>query len=176
MAALCWTSGSMTSPSMTGSESPYVIRDGWPSSYSEDNEPHALPAAIADVFRRSTSRTCFWEIQLTPTIEANCHFFTEDEIEFDLDPREILSASDLDAVCAFVQAVGRALRRPVHVCQEGDPPWPQDDVRYDPMPTKSSRCRSAIPRRHEPSSWNSPDKAATRSRECLQKGGRQRAG
>jgi hypothetical protein len=120
MAALCWTSGSMTSPSMTGSESPYVIRDGWPSSYSEDNEPLALPAAIADVFRRSTSRTCFWEIQLTPTIEANCHFFTEDEIEFDLDPREILSASDFDAVCAFVQAVGRALRRPVHVCQEGD--------------------------------------------------------
>jgi hypothetical protein len=60
-------------------------------------------------------------------------FFTEDEIEFDLDPRQILNASDLDAVCAFVQAVGRALRRPVHVCQEGGPPWPQDDLRYDPI-------------------------------------------
>jgi hypothetical protein len=110
-----------------------AIRDGWPSSYSEDNEPLALPAAIADVLRRSTSRTCFWEIRLTPTVQANCHFFIEGEIEFDLDPRQILSASDLDAVCAFVQAVGRAVRRPVHVCEEGGPPWPQDDLRYDPI-------------------------------------------
>jgi len=55
------------------------------------------------------------------------------EIEFTFDPREITSQDSLDAVCGFMEAIGRALDRPVCLGIEGFPgDRPPDDMRYEP--------------------------------------------
>lgn len=49
----------------------------------------------------------------------NCHFFTTDEIEFDLDPREVLGAADFEALLGFMQSLGQTLNQPVILTTEG---------------------------------------------------------
>jgi len=49
--------------------------------------------------------------------QINCHFFSEEEIELDLDPREI-HASEHDAVLHFVAALSTALGKPALVTEE----------------------------------------------------------
>ncbi|MCA0869961.1 hypothetical protein LCL97_03950 [Seohaeicola saemankumensis] len=51
-----------------------------------------------------------------PTI--NTHFFVEDEIEFDLDPSEITSQSDLDLVLDFFARIGRGIGRDIRITPE----------------------------------------------------------
>ncbi|MHB0936335.1 MAG: hypothetical protein ACYDCO_17755 [Armatimonadota bacterium] len=53
--------------------------------------------------------------QLGPSISVedsgvtfNCHFFTKDEIEFDVDPREITSQTQFEVVLRFMQVISRA--------------------------------------------------------------------
>lgn len=51
-----------------------------------------------------------------PTI--NTHFFVEDEIEFDLDPSEITSQSDLDLILEFCASVGRGIGYDIRITPE----------------------------------------------------------
>jgi hypothetical protein len=51
-------------------------------------------------------------------ILINCHFFTEQEIEFDIDPREITSEEKLSKVFEFMQRIGRLLQKEVIMTPE----------------------------------------------------------
>ena len=51
----------------------------------------------------------------------HCHFFTTDEIELDLDPREVTSQGQLDAVLDFISNLGAALQRDVVLTEENSP-------------------------------------------------------
>lgn len=46
-------------------------------------------------------------------ITFNCHFFDDDEIEFDFDPREVRGANDTKDVAAFMALLGEATAEPV---------------------------------------------------------------
>lgn len=58
------------------------------------------------------------------SVWLNCHFFTVDEIEFDLDPRDVSSAADFAALLHFMQGLGQAVNRPVLLTTEG---WTEDN-------------------------------------------------
>jgi hypothetical protein len=60
----------------------------------------------------------------------HCHFFAAEEIEIDIDPREIASATEHDGVMAFVESLGQALGKPVVLTPENDPETPI--VSYQP--------------------------------------------
>ena len=46
-------------------------------------------------------------------LEVNCYFFCASEIEFDFDPRDVRSQSDLHSVLSFMKQVGKAVGKDV---------------------------------------------------------------
>jgi hypothetical protein len=42
-------------------------------------------------------------------VQVNCHFFTAEEIELDLDPREVVDEESFQAVTALLLELGRLL-------------------------------------------------------------------
>jgi len=40
-------------------------------------------------------------------MQLNCHFFQNDDIELDLDPREVTGQAQLDALLEFMRDIGR---------------------------------------------------------------------
>jgi hypothetical protein len=52
------------------------------------------------------------------SVVLNCHFFTEEEIEFDLDPREIKGELQAEQVFAFMRRIGRILDKEVILTPE----------------------------------------------------------
>ena len=107
----------------------------WPSSYEEDAQPVPLPDEVDVVFGRAASRTCLLRIEVTPLISLNAHFFSSEEVEFDLDPRAVRDRADLDALTEFIRTVGRTLDRPVYIGIEGLP-RPLEYMRYEPTPDR----------------------------------------
>jgi hypothetical protein len=100
-----------------------------PLDFSVGGDPAALPAAVAEIFP-------LWE-RAAPLlyfhvggIGVACHFFTPDEVEFDLRPEEVTEQARLDALVDFVRGVGDATGKPVAVTIEN---WPEALIlRYDP--------------------------------------------
>lgn len=52
---------------------------------------------------------------------ASAHFFSSEEIELDLDPREIGSQADLEKVLVFCSQLSLALERDVAITEENSP-------------------------------------------------------
>ncbi|WP_155846120.1 hypothetical protein [Celeribacter ethanolicus] len=56
-------------------------------------------------------------------VGVNCHFFVEDEIELDVDLREVTSPLEVKALMAFMVELGRSLKKNVTLTEEGSPTW-----------------------------------------------------
>lgn len=74
-----------------------------PLTFLAGGTPAALPAHAADVFR-------LWSGATPPVLGFSvggvhfaCHFFAADEIEFDLDPRDVTGPERLGSVLAFLR-------------------------------------------------------------------------
>lgn len=110
-----------------------VVTGRWPFSYLLDGEPGQLPDArtfFAEARQREAAHLL--RVAVTPLINLNAHFFGEDEIEFDFDPRELLNDADLAAILDFMRVVGRTLRKPVLVSIESSPHL-SPELRYNPQ-------------------------------------------
>jgi hypothetical protein len=55
---------------------------------------------------------------------VNVRFFAVEEIEVDFSPEELQGQEQLDAVCAFLRAVGRRLGKPMVLTPENAPDRP----------------------------------------------------
>jgi hypothetical protein len=107
-----------------------IRSEEWPSSYSEDGEQLPMPHSVGEIFDRSSRAAVLWAITPGSGIQINCHFFTSDEIEFDLAPTEIVGQTELDVVVGFVRLIGRASGKPASVCYEN---WPDEPFMvYEP--------------------------------------------
>jgi hypothetical protein len=60
----------------------------------------------------------------------NCHFFTMEEIEFDLDPKDFQNEEQVSRLLDFIRTVGQALHKEVALTAENDAQHPL--FRYDP--------------------------------------------
>lgn len=54
-------------------------------------------------------------------VHVACHFFTDKEIELDIDPREVNSQQDLDRVVDFMMFLGNCLQKKVILTPENSP-------------------------------------------------------
>ena len=61
------------------------------------------------------------QIDLSPTLTANCHFFSAEEIELDIDPRHLPDAAAVSKVVEFMEWLARAVNRPVLLTSENQP-------------------------------------------------------
>ena len=102
-----------------------------------DGELEAMPQEVDEAFGMRARKH--------PTLSVKAggvtivfHFFTEEEVECDIDPREVKSQSDLDAVLAFIKMIGDAAGNPVLLTPENLPG--SEILRYEPS---SQRFRYA---------------------------------
>jgi len=51
-------------------------------------------------------------------VTLNCHFFLDEQIEFDLDPRQVAGQTDLDAILTFMNVLADACRKPAVLTPE----------------------------------------------------------
>jgi hypothetical protein len=72
----------------------------------------------------------------------NCHFFSKDEIEFDLDPRD-MNAQMLPKLIQFMTLVGRALGKPVSLTHENNPE--AEFMRFEPTSDRVEYVGPAFP-------------------------------
>jgi hypothetical protein len=106
----------------------------WPWRFTIGGEPAQLPADVATLLSDQGPAS---EYQNSPLLSLDvagvtlhCHFFWPKEIEFDLDPRQVVSAESLSAVLDFMATLGRRLDRPVVLTPENLPQRPY--FRFDP--------------------------------------------
>lgn len=87
-----------------------IIKEETQHRFLVDANPTPLPQKTESIFsmREHQKLLSIWieEVQL------NCHFFVEDEIELDLDPRQI-SKKSFDAVLLFLEHVAAILQRSI---------------------------------------------------------------
>lgn len=78
------------------------------------------PADISKLFRRQPDDLGFDLYVPMGMATLNCHFFTEDEVEFDLDPRE-MKPEFLATLVDFLRLLGEATTKPVLLTMENMP-------------------------------------------------------
>lgn len=58
------------------------------------------------------------------TIKLNCHFFLEDQIEFDIDPAEINSIEDFILIESFMIDISKLINNQITLTSENNPEFP----------------------------------------------------
>ena len=94
-----------------------------------DGELAPFPEDIAHVFALRSTKSPMLSVKLG-AVTAVFHFFTEDEVECDIDPREVKSQVELDGVLAFLKEIGDVVAKPVVLTPENCPE--SEIVRYEP--------------------------------------------
>ncbi|GGO54628.1 hypothetical protein [Streptomyces lasiicapitis] len=96
-----------------------VVERGWKCQYSEGEMVLAVPRA-ADVLARSADAECPG-LRVWPAVDvlAIFRFHADDEIDFDVDLRELQGQERLDVFCGFLGETGRRLGKPVLMDPEG---------------------------------------------------------
>jgi hypothetical protein len=94
-----------------------------------------VPTSIHDIFALGSTTALLLSV-FVRGVQLNCHFFCESEIEFDLDPREMRSQCELDAVLEFMKTLAGATGKTTVMTPENvsDAPFirvePSGDVEY----------------------------------------------
>ena len=89
------------------------------------SKKEALQINKDEVFEYLTDETGEIEVQ-TASISfgntcLNCHFFSIDEIEFDLDPKEMNTIEDFELLEAFMHDISASLDKPISLTYEDTP-------------------------------------------------------
>ncbi|MFI5881920.1 hypothetical protein [Streptomyces sp. NPDC051554] len=97
-----------------------VAEKGWKCQYSEGQTVLSVPRAEV-VLSRPTDAECP-ELRVWPTVDvlAIFRFHAADEVDFDVDLRELQGQDRLDVLCDFFREIGRRLGRPVLMDPEGE--------------------------------------------------------
>jgi hypothetical protein len=96
-----------------------MLRANFIVEYFVDGSPcQPPPNADAAFAVRNTSnpmlRICIGSIVVV------CHFFTTEEIEFDIDPREVVSQPSFDELLGFLRKLGGTINKVVVLTYEND--------------------------------------------------------
>jgi hypothetical protein len=104
-----------------------VTEWGYQATWSVGGEPIAAPESASAAL--SDPEPLLLSIQVGPA-RVNLHFFSVDEIEMDIDPREVQTLAAFEQIRDFIGRVGQRLLKPVHLTHEGkhDPAF----MVYDP--------------------------------------------
>jgi len=104
----------------------------WPyrTEYFEGGERAPMPRDAGEIFARR-EHAAVRLVLTVRSIQLNCHFFTEDELELDLDPREVDGALAFDALLEFMHRLGVLLGRSVILSPENGPTHPIIEFRSE---------------------------------------------
>ncbi|MFD5445738.1 hypothetical protein [Streptomyces tendae] len=97
-----------------------VAEKGWKCQYSEGGTVLPVPRAEA-VLSRPVDAVCpDLRVWPAPEVLAIFRFHVANEVDFDVDLRELQGQDRLDVFCGFLREIGRRLGKPVLMDPEGD--------------------------------------------------------
>ncbi len=99
----------------------FLTSSPYKMEYTRDGESEPIPADAATVF--ADREHCHNLIIRLGKLGVCCHFFIPEEIELDIDPREVSSQVELDAVMKFMSDVGATLRHDIILTEENGPEY-----------------------------------------------------
>lgn len=85
-----------------------------------DGQVVELPQDISELLFRHPDASCPCMYVQIGSTTLNCHFFTDEEIEFDLNPRD-MRPELLSSILDFLKMLGRATSKPVILTDENSP-------------------------------------------------------
>lgn len=97
-----------------------VVERGWTHEYLEGDKPLPLRRAAPVLARPSDAECPQLRVWPTEKVLAIFRFLAEEEIDFDVDLRDLQGQDRLDLFCDFLRAIGRRLGKSVFVDPEGD--------------------------------------------------------
>jgi hypothetical protein len=86
-------------------------------AFTLDDMPHPVSQTIENIFAAREHTAPLLSIYLD-YIQVNCHFFDTEQIEFDIDPREITVAAAFTLLLTFMANVGSVLAKEVRLTPE----------------------------------------------------------
>ncbi|MFD9484119.1 hypothetical protein [Streptomyces sp. NPDC059991] len=95
---------------------------GWVCQYCEGGTVLAVPRAEAALSRPAGAQCAELRVWLAAGVLAIFRFSSVEEIDFDVDLRELQGQERLDVFCAFLAVIGRQLGKPVVMYGEGGAP------------------------------------------------------
>jgi hypothetical protein len=93
---------------------------GWEWEYFEDGVPMPLPSAAVVLSRPADAATAELRVWPVAQVLAIFRLMSDDEINFDVDLRQLQGQGGVDVLCGFLGAVGRRLGKPVVMTAESD--------------------------------------------------------
>jgi hypothetical protein len=100
------------------------------SNYSPTYSVEGELAVLPESFDGAATGGAHLVLTLTNGFTIDCHFFTDDEIEFSLDPREVRGPDEFEALLSFIAHVGRTVGKKVRLTPENCSHLPF--VEFDP--------------------------------------------
>ncbi|MEU7305703.1 hypothetical protein [Streptomyces sp. NPDC007206] len=97
-----------------------VVERGWKCQYSEGETVLPVPRAMAVLFRPADAEGPDLRVWPTGDVLAIFRFYADDEVDFDVDLRELQGQDRLDVLCGFLREIGHRLGKPVLMDPEGD--------------------------------------------------------
>lgn len=89
--------------------------------YSFDNAAQKIPPVDAIFSNRDGHHMLSIFVS---GVTINCHFFVLEEIELDIDPREVKGQFEHEAVLEFLELISRTIDRPANLTPENSPETP----------------------------------------------------
>ncbi|WP_239340919.1 hypothetical protein [Frankia sp. CiP3] len=91
----------------------------WQWQYSEGSTDLPLPSAAAVLARPADREIAELRVWPQPGVLAIFRIMSADEIDFDVDLRELQGQLGVDALCSLLAEIGRELGKPVMMTAEG---------------------------------------------------------
>jgi hypothetical protein len=96
-----------------------VAEKGWKRQYSEGETVLPVPRAEAVLSGPADAECPALRVWPAADVLAIFRFHADDEVDFDVDLRELQGQDRLDVLCGFVGEIGRRLGKPVLMDPEG---------------------------------------------------------
>ncbi|MDT9692789.1 hypothetical protein Q5762_31605 [Streptomyces sp. P9(2023)] len=97
-----------------------VAEKGWKCQYSEGEMVLPVPRAEVVLSRPADAESPTLRVWPTADVLAIFRFHADDEVDFDVDLRELRGQERLDVFCGFLREIGRRLGKPVLMDPEGE--------------------------------------------------------
>ena len=91
--------------------------------YSVDGQSRPIPATADEIFATRITASPSLRFRISGIVVA-CHFFCTEQIEMDVDPREVTSAAAFDEFLGLLRFIGDTVGRRVIVTYESDEQHP----------------------------------------------------
>ncbi len=91
-----------------------------PLQFLVDGQPADLPGQVADIFPIWERASPLLNFNLSG-IDVACHFFTGEQIEFDLRPEEVTGPERLASLISFLRELATAVGKPAVLTMENMP-------------------------------------------------------